>query len=346
MSKQMQRDATFDIARAMGVLGVIIGHTLMGGHLNFLQNIIFEMNLPIFFFVSGYFYRNKKIMSLIKGGFNTLLFPYIILAIIWIILNYIKIPTLHTIKVFTIAAFYASGAPGIALFGDGNIAIGALWFLPAMFIGNILFHFIMKLKSHSLQIIFVLICVLLGFYLGPLYRFPLSLAAVLQVQLYYYAGHLWKNYRQKIENNWTYYLLICICATFWIVGALSGWYGLTAGTANHILLATLGGLGTPFILLLLAKGIIKFTTNFAALFKWIGQVSILFFIFNWLDIIFIDSMVNTHLLIPLSAAVSENAAYIIISLIRVLWSIIAVFIVLKFKFIRTIFLDKNAPLHM
>lgn len=49
MSKQMQRDATFDIARAMGVLGVIIGHTLMGGHLNFLQNIILRNEFTHFF---------------------------------------------------------------------------------------------------------------------------------------------------------------------------------------------------------------------------------------------------------------------------------------------------------
>lgn len=60
MSKQMQRDATFDIARAMGVLGVIIGHTLMGGHLNFLQNIIFEMNLPIFSSFQAIFIEIKR----------------------------------------------------------------------------------------------------------------------------------------------------------------------------------------------------------------------------------------------------------------------------------------------
>lgn len=345
MGSKKVRDVSFDIARALGMLGVIVGHTLMGGQLTFTQNLVFEMNLPIFFFVSGYFFRKKTITSTINSGINTLIIPYLIGSLIWIGFNFIKYPDLETVRNFTIASIYAAGSQGQTLFGNGNYYIGALWFLPAMFISTLLFQIIMRLKKQITKIILILGLFVLGAYLGKQYVLPFSIAAVLEVQVFYLAGYLWRSYHSKVqENRRVYYCFLLTNLFIWVIGARSGWYGLNGGVAANIWLATLGGLGTCFVLLYIAKLIGNYATHLTRYLKWVGQFSLLFLFFNWFDITFLNEIIITNLQSPLTNIVNDSFARVITATLRICWSSIIVFGALKMNIVNRLFISRDYPI--
>ena len=58
-STMNNRDTAFDITKAIGILLMILVHCSGLPHL--LRNFIFSFHMPLFFIVSGYFYKPKAI---------------------------------------------------------------------------------------------------------------------------------------------------------------------------------------------------------------------------------------------------------------------------------------------
>lgn len=71
---QIKRDNTFDIIKGIGILLVIIGHLAHG--YGVLIPIIYTFHMPLFFIVSGYFYKEKGVIELLKRDFRLLIVPY------------------------------------------------------------------------------------------------------------------------------------------------------------------------------------------------------------------------------------------------------------------------------
>lgn len=73
----------FDIAKGIAILAVILGHC--GGIPQWLINFIFSFHMPVFFFASGYFLkeRNSRENAVIKA--KQLMVPYIVTGIVIVI---------------------------------------------------------------------------------------------------------------------------------------------------------------------------------------------------------------------------------------------------------------------
>ncbi|MGN0194677.1 MAG: acyltransferase family protein [Pseudoramibacter sp.] len=87
----MERVKWIDNARAIGILFIITGHTI---GLTFGQtffNVIYAVNVAIFFFLSGYLHRQKPIKKVIKGGVENLLLPYVITSVLMITFSMITL---------------------------------------------------------------------------------------------------------------------------------------------------------------------------------------------------------------------------------------------------------------
>ena len=82
-----KRNLSFDIARAIAIYLVIIGHSMTGLWDTWQSNFIFAANLPIFFIISGYFYHSKRIKDVVQTGVNTLLIPFFIVTLLYITLR-------------------------------------------------------------------------------------------------------------------------------------------------------------------------------------------------------------------------------------------------------------------
>lgn len=86
------RDNTFDIIKGIGILLVIIGHLAHG--YGVLIPIIYTFHMPLFFIVSGYFYKEKGVKELFYRDFRVLsntIFNYInYINILWMYYFYNK----------------------------------------------------------------------------------------------------------------------------------------------------------------------------------------------------------------------------------------------------------------
>ena len=147
-----------DIVRAMGMFLIIMGHTLEGYTYSIVGKLIFAVHVPVFFVLSGYLYKEKPVKKVFKSGNVNLLLPYLATLLIVVIItrfnfifpNWIYKLDMHN---FLISAFYGSGT-NLNPFWDKSLtinAIGAIWFLLAMYFGNIIFNILRNLFNIAIN---------------------------------------------------------------------------------------------------------------------------------------------------------------------------------------------------
>lgn len=138
----MQRIPSFDIAKAIALGAAIFGHCSFGGAPTSLVDFSYSFSMPTFFFISGYFCKKEPLgAGAIKKSASSLLIPYAITSALLIFLLAMRaalLPSeqvLPTVATWIVAALYGSGGmfPGMP---EGVIAIGAIWYLWALFRGQ------------------------------------------------------------------------------------------------------------------------------------------------------------------------------------------------------------------
>ncbi len=127
MSKRIEY---IDIAKGIGILLVVMAHNDFGLVSPFFYKFIYAFHMPLFFFVSGMFFKDgQPFLSLLRRRFETLLKPYItaIMLIYFMTLSFTKVNVdMATSRV--LKALYANGH---------YIDWVQLWFLPHLFALNI-----------------------------------------------------------------------------------------------------------------------------------------------------------------------------------------------------------------
>lgn len=193
-----------DVFRGFGIILMVMGHVGFGGRFNF---FIHAFHMPMFFFVSGYFYRNKnyEVKEYIAKKAKTLLIPYISFGIA----HYIVFLLIY--KDFTIEPLL-----NLLILNTHDLPIaGALWFLTALFFTDIL-YFILD-KHHAKWIILPL--VLIGSYADQYLPYPLPWAmsaSFVGLGLYYLGNFIRKNearFKILLNMNWPLILLLGLITT-------------------------------------------------------------------------------------------------------------------------------------
>ncbi|WP_191090721.1 acyltransferase family protein [Niallia endozanthoxylica] len=125
-----------DASKGIGIFLVVIGHTMLQGEL---RGQIYAFHMPLFFFMSGFLFSNRKYPQLkgfVQAKAKSLLIPYVSFSIISILLmkmfeiEVIDIPSL-------IQTFLLSERNGI-YFNQ------PLWFLTSLFTIEIIFYLLVK----------------------------------------------------------------------------------------------------------------------------------------------------------------------------------------------------------
>jgi len=127
MSKRVEY---IDIAKGIGILLVVMGHNDFGLVSPFFYKFIYSFHMPLFFFVSGMFFKSSlPFFSLIQRRFDSVLKPYIatIILIFLMTLSFTKV-NFDVAIMRLIKAGYANGH---------YIDWVQLWFLPHLFALNI-----------------------------------------------------------------------------------------------------------------------------------------------------------------------------------------------------------------
>lgn len=140
-----------DCIRGFALLLVILGHIYI--YTNPIKVWIYSFHMPLFFIISGFLWSNKNIdikITIIKR-FKALIIPYILFGLVFFILR----SNLNSSINLSLKNYIFS------LLTTSNL--GALWFLPSLFIIEVMFSVLNKLKIHdSVRIIITLILFFIG----------------------------------------------------------------------------------------------------------------------------------------------------------------------------------------
>lgn len=128
MDQSSKRIEYIDIFRGLGILIMVMGHVGFG---DLFQHFIHAFHMPMFFWVSGFFYkRNYDIKLLIRKRVKTLLVPYLIFgAVHLLICAILKIQNIES----ALQHLLWENTRGLPI-------AGALWFLTALFCVNCFLH--------------------------------------------------------------------------------------------------------------------------------------------------------------------------------------------------------------
>jgi len=148
-----QRKYWIDIAKGIGIVFVMLGHTFIG---KTITGYTYVFNLPTFIFVSGYLFNFKKYTNF-KHFFTTraksILIPYIGLSIISIVFYkfYFNMPLYDYKTIGNMAIVFLTGIRNQIFY---NIP---LWFLPTLFFIEIAFYLIRKINNKYLEIALIIL---------------------------------------------------------------------------------------------------------------------------------------------------------------------------------------------
>ena len=127
-----------DAARGIGILLIVAGHilpmTLPISH------FIYSFHVPLFFFLSGMVLQTRSVCSqpftrFVGKKAGSLLYPYAVFSVL----------SLACERVFDSLDRFGGSVPGtVLLLGDGP-----LWFLPALFIAEVLFYVIHSIDTEA-----------------------------------------------------------------------------------------------------------------------------------------------------------------------------------------------------
>lgn len=178
------RQREFDIMKGIGIIAMIIGHIWPSG-------IIYAFHMPLFFFVSGYFYKPMPNIKCVTSNFRSLIIRYYLAGMITALILFIFDRNFFTI--------YASNY----LFDRycHGVSSGPIWFLFSLFWCRIVYNILFKYINYRL-ILFVLFVltstqVLVTRDVLDFNILPFSLQTVIPGLLFFSMGFAWRMHKKR-----------------------------------------------------------------------------------------------------------------------------------------------------
>ena len=228
--KPSTRVLWLDQLRAIGMFFVVLGHVALPKQYNM---YIYAFHMPLFFMISGMTHRVGKYQTLVscmldKG--KKLLLPYyfmnLVMLPVWIV-NFKLLtnadPTL--VELFQGMLFIHSD--------QYQTPTNATWFLASLFIVEVLIYSIERITKNNKERmgIRIVLCAFVSYMEsinGLNYAMPWHIDAAFSGIVFYYAGYLFMQYRNKIcdylkKTKIQYYIVIVLClAVGWYLSRLNG----------------------------------------------------------------------------------------------------------------------------
>lgn len=254
-----------DVAKGIGIILVVFAHV------NYTPEVlvfIYSFHMPLFFLISGMLFDKNKypdFISFFKRRIKTLFIPYVIYEVISIIWLYISERLFSDIYQVTKEEYIEFFKQIFISNWSGTHVNQPLWFVPCLFLVEILYYFISKMKK-SFRIPICIVFVGIGWILESGFLpfdnklLPWSLDSALFALGFYAIGNLaskyLKEYIGKINRSKyrmiLYTEIFLLCMLLWIpLTMMNG--KITLGSkilGNGFLLYINGILGTMMILVI------------------------------------------------------------------------------------------------
>lgn len=310
-----ERDRTLDRVRGYAMVLMVFGHC---GLPYILRNPIYSFHMPLFFFITGWFFKIKPIPVVTKTLWKKVLIPFFLVNIITAV--YCTIRDFDIPLVYKSLIFVKTSRPIIGV-GNWLPGIGPQWFLLAYFFAYTYLYVVFgiirsQIKRSIVFVITFLLCDIVARLWGLL---PFAIMQGMSASIFIYIGYLMRN-----EKVWTYvlrkqHLRIGLC--IWIICAGIGFLSMASIYNKLSLFQIVGALyGTIFFIWLIRK------LPVCGLIEDMGRDSLIVLCIHSLDIRVSSELIE--LLFP--NYLSEN--FVIIFLGKITFVVIAYLI---FRYLRS-----------
>jgi fucose 4-O-acetylase-like acetyltransferase len=132
-----------DIAKGIGIILVVFGHSLASG--TTLRQLIFSFHMPLFFFLAGCTFHPRSFREMALRSAKSLLIPYSLLFFCWNVVRALASgDALGPNMAWTLLTSFVF-ASGTTVKPFGFALAGMAWFLVALFFSRLLFNAQFKL---------------------------------------------------------------------------------------------------------------------------------------------------------------------------------------------------------
>lgn len=199
--KKNNRIMWVDELKGFAIILVMCGHAIFP---DLLKGELYSFHIPLFFFLSGYVFSIRKyngFREFLKSKVRSLIIPLLSFSIFIFVFDFIVKYLILGIYDLKRVLFEI---PGFVIQIRGTFLGGSIWFLPCLFITEIMFYFIIKVtKNKNIKILLsIIICAIVGYiyfrYINKL--LPWSIDAALTAVFFLGLGYLSKNCEMIIDK--------------------------------------------------------------------------------------------------------------------------------------------------
>ena len=186
------RDKTIDELKGLGILLMLLDHACST---KYSHAYIQAFHMPLFFIISGFLYKKRSIKETIKRKFNTLMIPYISFSIIYMIIVLLFKNNYDIPKALLSYLLFPTKIVN-------NAIAGALWFLPCMFLVEVLYSIIQNtINNNRVKNVLIFTIAIMGFMYSRFIDFelPFCLEPMMISLLFMHMGYIMKEHKQVIQ---------------------------------------------------------------------------------------------------------------------------------------------------
>ncbi len=263
-----KRDETFDVMKGIGIFLMVTGHTL--GPDSPLNKFIYSFHMPLFFLVTGYFFKCTTIVNSIRSSYHRLIKPYIFICFIYVTIK-IALQYYHSQKLHI--------DPDAIIFG-----MGPGWFLLALFWGRIIINCIINnFPNLYILVAFIVSTIPIVLHQAHPIIMPLAIMEGLSCVLFIAIGYFSKqnNILNKMQDHNKTYIFISLL--LWLNTSINGKIEMSACTYKLWIIDYLGAMGGAFLCYYIAKHIIRNSLLLTQLLTIVSLYSLAIYSFHIID---------------------------------------------------------------
>ena len=280
----MARNQALDITKGIGIILVIVGHFATIPH--WAWQFIFSFHMPLFFIVAGYLFKPRDIKESLKKDFKRLIVPYFLTCAAILILHLLysfKSGSLEWTRYYLIASLVGSGSDRDCLYLAHLPNIGAIWFLPALFVCKNVYALLGQKRKLLYSAIIFVAATVIGRYIIFI---PLSVLSGLSAIIFYAIGDKLKGSSQFKTPYWV------IGGVCWVVSLFFSNVLPVVPRLDLYFIDVAGATFATALVYILAQWLNKKTPAVSSAFSWLGRNTLTILCFHILEM---DCGLSGHL---------------------------------------------------
>ena len=295
---------------------MILGHCGEIPYMPF-RHFIFTFHMPLFFIISGYFFKRKSIKKSLISDIRHLMYPYFFTCCALIVLSLLLAfhnGNYRQVIYYIAAAFIGSGGSTRSCLYLSHVpSIGAIWFFPALFICKNIYNYIsiysIQKRMFYSSIIFVC-ATIIGRYLIFI---PFSVLSGLSAIIFYAIGDFFKTQFKIKAIHWI------LGITCWIIAFEYSHLYIVNPQIDLYFIDVIGATTASVICFLFSKKI-ECVRYFSQFLSWLGKNTMYVLCFHLID-----------LNIGISTFLAQGGNTLLTICIRLVFPITTMFLFIKIK---------------